>query len=52
MQSGEALDGTCRRQLTAPGRAIRLGEHERDIVAGAVQGGEGSLRKVRRAGED
>jgi hypothetical protein len=52
MQAGEVLDRTRRRLLTAPSRTIGLREHERDLVSGTVQRGEGSLRKVRRAGED
>jgi hypothetical protein len=38
MQSGEALDRTRRRLLTASGGAIRLGEHQRDVMPGSVQG--------------
>jgi hypothetical protein len=38
MQSGEALDRTGRSLLTASRGAIRLGEHQRDVMAGSVQG--------------
>jgi hypothetical protein len=52
MQNGEVLDRTRRRLLATPRRAVRLGEHECDVMTGRVQSGEGPLRKVRRAGED
>ena len=37
MRCGEALDRTRCGLLTAPRRAIRLAEHERDVMTGSVQ---------------
>ena len=52
MPSGEALYHTGRGLLTAARRAIRLSEHQRDVMAGRVQGLERSLREFRSAGEN
>jgi len=52
MPGGEALDRTGRWLLTAARRAIRLSEHQRDIVAGPVQDRKRSRRKFRGAGEN
>jgi hypothetical protein len=37
VRSGEALDRTRGGLLTAPRRAIRLAEHERDVMTGSVE---------------
>jgi len=52
MPGGEALDRTGRRLLTAAGRAIRLREDQRDVMAGPVQGCKRSLREFRSAGKN
>ena len=53
-QSGlqcQCFDGSGARPLAAPGRAIRLGQHGPQAVAGIDQGGQMARGEVGRAGE-
>jgi hypothetical protein len=52
MSGCEALDGTGRELLTAARGAIRLGEHQSDVMAGLVQSRKRSLREFRSAGKN
>jgi hypothetical protein len=48
----ESLDGTRPGLLTSSRRPVRLGKHQRDLVASAMQCGERSLCEFRSSGED